>query len=118
MYGSVARFPLSQLLYRLHDPDPHGFPLHIAGSKALVGPHGRLKGRIFAMLANQDVGRAVCVQVGYHGLGLTDIVATSSSLSLDTFVSPRHGRPQLGAIDLGGHSAMMSTGHDVRGLAR
>ncbi len=48
----------------------------------------------------------------------TATLVRSSSLSLDTLDSPRHGRPRLGPIDFGGHSAMMGTGHDVNGFAR
>ncbi len=66
MYGSVARFPLSQLLNRLHDPEPHGFPFHITGSKALVGPHGRFNVGCFAVLFNGFIGSAVDVEVGGH----------------------------------------------------
>ncbi len=62
MYGSVARFPLSQLLYRLHDPEPHGFALHVTGSKALVGPHGRFNVGCLAILLDEFVGGAVDVE--------------------------------------------------------
>ncbi len=92
-----------------------------------IRPHGGLDRRVLAVLLHEQVGGAVDVEVGDYRLGLTEIVAASSSLSLDTLVCPRHGRPRLGPIDLGGHSAMMGTGsplgeqtsgHDVRGLAR
>ncbi len=59
MYGSVARFPLSQLLNRLHDPEPHGFSLHVTGSKARVGPHGGFNVGCVAILLDKLIGGAV-----------------------------------------------------------
>ncbi len=66
MYGAVARFPLSQFLNRLHDPEPHGAPVHITGSKALVSPHGRFNVGCIAKLLNKFMGGAVDVEIGGH----------------------------------------------------
>ena len=74
MYGSVARFPLSQLLNRLHDPEPHGLSLHVPSSKALVGPHGRFNVGCVAILLDKLVGGAVDVEVGGHRLSLLALV--------------------------------------------
>ncbi len=66
MYGSVARFPLSQLLNRLHDPEPHGFPFHVTGIHQLVSPHGRFIVGCFAILLYELIGGAIDVKVGGH----------------------------------------------------
>ena len=50
-----------QFLYRLHDPQPNGFSLHVPGSKSLVGPHGGFNVGCFAMLLNKLIGGAVDV---------------------------------------------------------
>jgi len=66
VYGSVARFPLSQLLNRSPDPELHGFPFHITGSKARVGPHGGFNVGCVAVLLDELVGGAVDVEIGGH----------------------------------------------------
>ena len=63
----LGPFLRQQFLNRLHDPEPHGFALHVTGSKTLVGPHGRFDVGCFAVLLNQLVGGPANVEVGGHG---------------------------------------------------
>ncbi len=62
----VRPFLRQQFLYRLHDPEPHGFSLHITGGKALVGAHGRFNVGCIAVLLDKLIGGAVDVEVRGH----------------------------------------------------
>ncbi len=62
----VRPFLWQQFLYRLPDPEPHGFSLHVAGSKTLIGPHGRFNVGCIAKLLYELIGGAVDVEVGGH----------------------------------------------------
>ncbi len=60
---TLRPFLRQQFVDRLQDSEPHGFPLHVTGSKALVGPHGRFNVGCVAMLLNKLMGGAVDVEV-------------------------------------------------------
>ena len=48
-----------QFLNRLHDPEPHGLSLHVAGLHKLVGPHGGVDRGVLTVLLDEFVGGAV-----------------------------------------------------------
>ena len=56
-----------QFLDGLHDPHPHPLTVHVASGQQLVRAHRGLELRVLAVLVDQQSGRAVDVDFGYHG---------------------------------------------------
>ena len=86
-----------QFLYRLHDPEPLGFSLHITGSKALVGPHGRFNVGCFAVLLDKLIGRAVDVEIGGHAwiVHRIFVIGNARASVIGTQYDLRYTREQL-----------------------
>ncbi len=71
MRGFIARGPRPlRLLGRLNHPQPHRPSFEIAFLRARVRLHGRMNGRILAALVDQELGRAVDVDLTWHRLSL------------------------------------------------
>ncbi len=62
----VRPFLQQQLLYRLHDSQPHRPAFHVTGLHKLVGAHGGFNVGHFAVLLNKLIGGAEDVEVGGH----------------------------------------------------
>ncbi len=73
-----------------HDPFPDGAPVHVATVQHGVGALGSLQGGVLAVLADQDGGGAVDVEVGGHkwrrtsSTALTAAEAVMSGCALST----------------------------------
>ncbi len=65
MHRFVASGPRPlQLLDRLPNAEPYPAPLHVAGFQKGIGAQGSMFGRIPSVLVDQQLGRAVDVEVG------------------------------------------------------